>query len=64
MPLRSARLLSLTICLLAFASLLTAKLSAQQPKVPAPHKPVAPLATLGTTYTWPLSYARWWAGFG
>jgi hypothetical protein len=38
MSLRSARLLSLTICLFAFATLVSVNLSGQQPKVLAPHK--------------------------
>ncbi len=45
MSFRSVRLLCLTICLLAFASLPTVNLSAQQPKVLAPHKPIAPTVT-------------------
>ncbi|HEY6766413.1 MAG TPA: Ig-like domain-containing protein [Candidatus Sulfotelmatobacter sp.] len=42
MSLRSARLSALGTCALAFATLLTANLSAQQPKVMAPHKPIPP----------------------
>jgi len=45
MSLRSARLLSFTICLFAFATLVSVSLSAQQPKVLAPHKPIEPIVT-------------------
>jgi hypothetical protein len=44
MPLRSCAS-NLLACTLAFATLLTPKIFAQQPKVLAPHRPVAPLVT-------------------
>jgi hypothetical protein len=45
MSVRTAPLSTCTILSLTFAGLLTANLFAQQPKVLAPHKPVAPTVT-------------------
>jgi len=45
MSVRTAPLSTCTILSLTFAALLTANLFAQQPKVLAPHKPIAPTVT-------------------